>query len=161
MKIQIKRIICGLLIAAMMLQILPPPVFAADVGSESEANTQVNTVETDPTIADVESTDEVYIESEMTEARDEYVKHYALSDGSFLATQYEFPIHYEENSKWVDIDNTLQQVSMSDGESFYQAVNGDKAQMFAATLANGDVMSIVNGDYAISLSLWENDEEAD
>lgn len=45
---------------------------------------------------------------EVAELREENVKTFRLSDGSFVAAQYNSPIHrLDSEGKWQDIDNTL------------------------------------------------------
>ena len=45
---------------------------------------------------------------EVTERREECVKHFRMPDGSYIAVQYEIPVHYlDESNHWQDIDNTL------------------------------------------------------
>ena len=45
--------------------------------------------------------------AEETGKREESVKHFYLSDGSYLAAQYSTPVHFEENGQWVDYDNSM------------------------------------------------------
>ena len=44
---------------------------------------------------------------EMTERREENVKHFHCQDGTNIAVQYDMPVHYLDNGEWKDIDNTL------------------------------------------------------
>jgi hypothetical protein len=45
---------------------------------------------------------------EVVELREENVKQFRLEDGTYVATQYEKPVHYlDENNMWQNIDNTL------------------------------------------------------
>lgn len=45
---------------------------------------------------------------EVKELRESHVKHFRLEDGSFIAAQYDVPVHYlDDNGEWQDIDNTL------------------------------------------------------
>ena len=155
MKAKLKRWLSSILVVALLLQMAPFQVFA------EESYTAPPVAETEPamtaqTITDNQSQD-VYIEGEVMEARDEYEKHYRLTDGSFMATQFQVPVHYEEDGEWVDIDNTLQPVAMFDGTEVYQAVNGDYAQAFSATLEDGTVMALAQGDMSISMALWDGE----
>lgn len=46
---------------------------------------------------------------EVSDLRDESVKHYRLSDGRFVAVDYGTPVHYkDEGDEWTDYDNTLE-----------------------------------------------------
>ena len=40
--------------------------------------------------------------------REENMKYFLMSDGTYTAAQYGVPVHYkDENNHWQDIDNTL------------------------------------------------------
>ena len=61
-----------------------------------------------------EASNEITVEPEIigedTSKREESVKHFRMSDGTFLAVSYSQPIHYRtENGSWQDIDNTLKE----------------------------------------------------
>lgn len=150
MKQKFKQLISFLLVLALVLQLLPPAVFA------TEQETVLSVTGEAPSVTD--SDPEVFIRGEKTEARDENTKHYYLTDGSFMATQFQVPVHYEEDGQWVDIDNTLEPVTMFDGTNVYQAVNGEHIQSFAASLEDGSLMSMADGDAVISMSLWGGGE---
>ena len=62
---------------------------------------------TDNAISTTLSGDDAHILSEDATLRDEYTKHFVLSDGSMLAASYSVPVHYYKNDEWKDIDNTL------------------------------------------------------
>lgn len=44
---------------------------------------------------------------EVVEKREENVKHFLMSDGTYQAVMYKGPVHYSKNGKWQDIDNSL------------------------------------------------------
>ena len=49
---------------------------------------------------------------EAEELREENVKHFKLSDGSYVAAQYNYPVHYDDGSgKLLDINNALNEAS--------------------------------------------------
>lgn len=50
--------------------------------------------------------------SEETSLRDVNSKHFLMSDGTYAAVAYDIPVHYEENDKWIEIDNTLVPATM-------------------------------------------------
>ena len=156
MKAKLKRWLSSILVVALLLQMAPFQVFAEESYTAPAVAEETETAMTEQTVTDSEAQD-VYIEGEVMEARDEYEKHYRLTDGSFMATQFQVPVHYEEDGEWVDIDNTLQPVAMFDGTEVYQAVNGDYAQAFSATLEDGTVMALAQGDMSISMSLWDGE----
>ena len=54
---------------------------------------------------------------EETEKRDENTKYFYMSDGTIQAAQYSVPVHFKQNEKWVDYDNTLIEVDADDSEN--------------------------------------------
>lgn len=149
-----------ILVIVMMLEMGPMQVFAT--GSETTPETAGTTISEETASAEATEVPEVYIEGEVTELRSEYEKHYRLTDGSFMAVQYQVPVHYEDDGQWVDIDNTLEAVTMFSGDTVYQAVNGENVQAFASDLSDGTIMTMATDDHMISMSIWTYDsvEEA-
>ena len=89
----------SILLAVLMLAFsLPLSVFALDHDS-------------DYSISSSDNDDSVKLAKdafEVEELREENVKHFRLEDGSYIAAQYDKPIHYlDENGEWQNIDNTL------------------------------------------------------
>ena len=50
---------------------------------------------------------ETYVLEEEESLREESSKTFLMSDGSHQKIIYSLPVHYEENNKWNEIDNTL------------------------------------------------------
>ncbi len=74
----LKHVLPIILSAMLLFSALPVSVFAQD-----------------------ESTDKVAskIVREVTELREESVKHFLCEDGSYIAVSYAEPVHYEENGE--------------------------------------------------------------
>lgn len=149
------RIMSFVLAFIMLLEIGPIHVFATEKPPEEEVPEIPLPEITAP--EPVTEMPEVYIEGEVQELRNEYEKQYRLTDGSFMAVQYQVPVHYENEGQWVDIDNTLEAVTMFSGDTVYQAVNGENVQAFAADLSDGTIMTMANSDHMISMSIWTYD----
>ena len=49
----------------------------------------------------------VRIVGEAESKREESVKHFRLSDGTYIAAVYPYPVHYKDGNTWKDIDNSL------------------------------------------------------
>ena len=80
----------------MIVSTISLPVSAIDIGDTNQVSN------------DEHSTTIVKSAFEVEELRDENVKHFRLDDGSYIAAQYDKPIHYlNESGEWQDIDNTL------------------------------------------------------
>ena len=95
-KASCKKMLSILLVSIMVVMILPASVYA-------DAIDQI-----DLYFDKQEDTDLVKNVFEDVNLREEYVKHFRLEDGSYIAAQYEKPVHYlDEDGVWQDIDNTL------------------------------------------------------
>ena len=71
--------------------------------------------------------------------RGERVKHFRMGDGSYVAVQYDVPVHHQDaDGRWQDIDNTLEPVGQT-----YAVEDGSVA--FAASL-NGDAVFTAGAD---------------
>lgn len=86
---------------------------------------------------------------ELTERREESVKHFRLEDGSIMAVQYAVPVHrVDENGKWQDIDNSLSvqfnSISTSDARvRFARQITGNEV-LFALQENNRRLSVMLN-----------------
>ena len=98
-----RKVLSLLLIVALVLQISPVQAFA--VGQDESVIEQTETI----AAATEEPAPEATVIGEVEGKREEDVKHFLNSDGSFTAVKYAEPVHYRQtdNAEWVDIDNTL------------------------------------------------------
>ncbi len=88
---------------------------------------------------------------EITERREENVKHFRHSDGTIEAIVYGYPVHRRDNcGVWKDIDNRLNLYTIGD-ESFYSTSDGTIS--FAHNLSNGKLISLNSDCYNVELSL--------
>lgn len=110
-------------------------------------------------------TPEIY---EVTELREENVKHFRLEDGSYVAAQYNYPVHYtDENGEFTDINNRLEEGAGGEYSnsntrvSFVKKITGS-GKLF--TFAEDDVevsISVLNANKGIygSVTNCEDSEE--
>lgn len=68
--------------------------------------------------------------------RDEFSKHFEMSDGSYTATVYNEPVHQLVDGAWVEVDNTLTLSTSAKGTATYQTVNGLTDVSFAQSFVN-------------------------
>ena len=145
-----KKLLCILLVCIFMTQLVPASVLAEVVNDVQELRKTADTV-----IA-TEVEEPATIVGEVETERDESVKHYRLSDGSFVATQYAEPVHYKAaDGQWKNIDNTL----TLDGE-MYTAQAGEVIRQFPKDLSSGELFEIAYGDYSLSMSVVSPDDGA-
>lgn len=92
------------------------------------------------------------IVSEDVTLRSEYVKHFLLNNGTYLAVQYNHPVHdLNENNEWVDYNKDF---------SFRQASeNGDDFDGFISS-SKGKEFKVSNSSDALKVKLT-NKEETD
>ena len=114
----IYKILSVFLTVLLVLQIAPMQIIA---DAYHEATTDENTENTlGVSLDDIDTAEpEAEILAEETSKREQYVKHFRMSDGSYRATQYEVPVHFIQDGEWTDYDNTLIEVDADteDGES--------------------------------------------
>ena len=112
------KILSVFLTVLLVLQIAPMQIIA---DAYHEATIDENTENTlGVSIDDIDTTEpEAEILAEETSKREQYVKHFRMSDGSYRATQYEVPVHFIQDGEWTDYDNSLIEVDADteDGES--------------------------------------------
>lgn len=112
------KILSVFLTILLVLQIAPMQIIA---DAYAEATIDENTENTlGVSLDDIDTTEpEAEILAEETSKREQYVKHFRMSDGSYRATQYEVPVHFIQDGEWTDYDNTLTEVDADteDGES--------------------------------------------
>ena len=98
-----RKVLSLLLIVALVLQISPVQAFA--VGQDESVIEQTETI----AAATEDAAPEATVIGEVEGKREEDVKHFLNSDGSFTAVKYAEPVHYRQtiDAEWVDIDNTL------------------------------------------------------
>ena len=124
-----------------------------------------------------EESPEPEIISEITEKREENIKHFKLSDGSFVVAQYNNPVHYQADSgEWIDIDNTVtetdattEQTELFGTEELYSTNNAVDNVVFAEKSNSNTLVSYEAKNYPISLNyqsakksnikITENNEE--
>ena len=128
MKKEIKifcKILSVFLSVLLIIQMAPMQTFANEYNEM--AIDDATAVSTDDAIAE---SPEATVIAEETSKREENVKHFRMSDGSYRAAQYDIPVHFMLDGEWVDYDNTLTEVDADteDGES---ASNKDLRNTFA------------------------------
>ena len=141
----ITRTLCVVLSLIMVFHIIPSTIF-------SEASELLNgNVTGDGLIQsteDVAGANSLIDPFEVVELREEYTKHFRLSDGSYVAAQYNYPIHsLDENGEWQDIDNELSK----SGSEF----SNESARIKFAKKINGssNLFTMHDGNTKITLNL--------
>ena len=93
---------------------------------------------------------------EVTELREESVKHFLCEDGSIIAATYSEPIHFFENGQWKEINNELTLTSQklsSSGEATYSPKRSGISVSIPQTFSDGQQITAIKEDYKIKFSL--------
>ena len=102
---------------------------------------------------EADEVEEAAIVAEDLDKRDTYQKEFKLEDNTRLLVMYPEAVHYEENGKWEEIDNSLIAAQNADGIAVYtnraNAVNMELPQLFSAD----QPISLKYEDYEISFAL--------
>ena len=144
-----RKVLSLLLIVALVLQISPVQAFA--VGQDESVIEQTETI----AAATDDAAPEATVIGEVEGKREEDVKHFLNSDGSFTAVKYAEPVHYRQTdeAEWVDIDNTL---SMHSGS--YTPASSPLDVSFADSFGDRTV-SVCSQGYELSWSYLRPDAE--
>lgn len=120
----------------MIVSTISLPVSAIDTGNTNQVSN------------DEHSTNIIKSAFEVEELRDENVKHFRLDDGSYIAAQYDKPVHYlDENGEWQDIDNTL-------AESNSDITTSNARIKFAKKITgNETIFTLHENNHKITMSL--------
>ena len=85
---------------------------------------------------------------EVVERREETVKHFRTTDGSYVAAQYVYPVHeMDANGEWKDIDNTL---ASTGGE---YATSNARVKFAKKITGNETLFMLHDGNRKITMSL--------
>ena len=88
---------------------------------------------------------------EVEELREENVKHFEMTDGTYKAVVYSEAVHRKDaDGVWQDIDNTLEAVK-ENGNTEYSSSDG--RIKFSKNIKNGKIFELSENGYKISLSL--------
>ena len=138
-----KHVLPVLLSAVLLFSAMPMSVSAQDESPEEVASKIVK---------------------EVTELREENVKHFLCEDGSYIAATYSQPVHYRKNGKWVEIDNSLQLSSKSlstAGKPTYTPKAADTAVSIPQSFADGQQITVESKGHTIGFGVASANENAD
>ena len=130
---------CYLLTFILLFNMLPLQAFATQLQTEI-AFTPV----TEP---QAEAQTEVL--REIAENRSEYIKQFALSDGTYMATIYPNAVHYQQDGAWKEIDNTLK----ANADGTYSNTAGVWDVRFPQQLSGSKRIIIEKDGYTLSFGM--------
>ena len=116
------KFIAFILVFIMSFQLLPMQVLAAELGDDEQImetllpDDGLSTTETSQNSGSLFEAEDVLWED--TSLREAAVKHFRMADGSYIAVDYGYDVHYlNENGEYQEIDNSLELYSEVSGEA--------------------------------------------
>ena len=85
--------------------------------------------------------------------REENIKRFVREDRAVEAVIYPYPVHYEENGEWKDIDNRLTLQTRADGTQVYTNQEGTYQVSFAINANSEELVRVEKDGYTISWRL--------
>lgn len=141
------RFIAGFMSAVMLVNMIDLQVFANEAG---DADGLYYIADADKTYDITPDEEPDYIVAELEEQREESTKQFLMSDHSVRAVVYAQPVHYMEDGKWEDIDNTLRYEGQTlDAVGGYVNTANDFQVRFAEETGLDTFISIRQGDYGM------------
>ena len=121
------------------------PVFAADAQKKEEAENLVNAL-----VENLQEEKKTNVLTEIIDERDRYTKVFKTNNGTKKAIVSAAPIHYEENGKWLEIDNTL--IDNKDNDYYSNRENSFTASIPKEMSADSEI-KLENDGYSIVFEL--------
>jgi RHS repeat-associated protein len=132
----------------LLVQLIPASAIAETTKKENNLSVITND---DTAIEEQEKIPQIM--EEITEKRGKNVKHFLKSDNTYEAAIYPTTVHYKENGKWKDIDNSLVEVEDSKKNKLLEnKANSYKIQLGKNTNSS-KLVKIKKGSYEVSWNL--------
>ena len=93
------------------------------------------------------------IVSEITERREKYVKHFIHEDKTYEAAIYPVAVHYKEDGKWKDIDNSLTETTDEEKQQVYGNQSNSFQVRFAKSIHSNKLVRVQKGGHEISWNM--------
>ena len=163
----VNRLIAFFVIATFVFQLYPDSSFAAveeqkmfgpflpgEVDYSLEDITGVSSDLDDIPLLDPDG--EPYVQNEVSSLREEDAKHFRLSDGSMAKAMYTEPVHFKQDGRWRDIDNSLGPVPADEKTGVWRKKPrrepGRPPERYLCAGANGQSSAKIPGNGAFSVT---------
>ncbi|MBR3767092.1 MAG: DNRLRE domain-containing protein, partial [Clostridia bacterium] len=136
----------------LILQAIPLNASALESLLQAESTQISKETSTEPAV------NEPYILSEDISKREENVKHFKMSDGTYQAAVYAEPVHYYEGGQWIEYDNTIKLNSNeTKGKEKYTANISGTEFTFPDNINAVDKVKIKKNGHEISFGYKKDD----
>ena len=116
------------------------------LGMLQPAHTNPHTQISAEDMAPMPVTAKAIVLGEVTELRDKYTKHFRMSDGTMVAATYPEAVHFLQNGKWADVDNSLSESTDATGRGVLENRNNGYTVRYARQSDSRKLVSMaVNG----------------
>ncbi|MDR1410144.1 MAG: DNRLRE domain-containing protein [Oscillospiraceae bacterium] len=142
----ISRTIAVILVGATIATLAPLSGFADELKRKP--------AKYDTALQNIVGEEELPVEmlAEETALRNENVKVFRQSDGSYQALVYAIPVHFkDENGVWQDIDNTLELVTKNDKKTYETTNSADKVTL-PESFEDGQKATLTHEGYSIAFA---------
>lgn len=147
------RLLSLTLIISMLVSTFPMEVFAS-VTDNPKIDAQMG-------VQSVPKKPEAQIVGEIIEKRERDIKYFFKDDNSYEAAIYPFPVHYMNNGKWEDIDNTLNGNKDDEGNDIYENTSNEYKVQFRKSPSSDKLVTLKKDQYKISWGIMDlGDKEA-
>ena len=140
------RVLSMILSMLIVFYMVPITVFAKEADGDSLTSGEATES------VDAPTEDEAELESpaiyEAVDLRDTNTKHFRLPDGSYVAAQYDYPVHYiNDRGEFEDINNTLS----SSGSEF--STGDSRIKFIKKITGNGNIFTLHENNTKITMGL--------
>lgn len=147
-----KRYIASFVVLTMIATFLSETALASTKNQEKKDNRPQleNTIKQEKNTIEENKIDEAKIIREVEEKREANVKQFLKDDMTYEAVVYPNPVHYLDNGKWKEIDNSLSEKKLNDNETVVENKTNNFKVKFAKNSTDKNLVQISKGDFEIS-----------
>ena len=98
---------------------------------------------------------------ELEDFREQNSKQYRMSDGTVMAAEYGYDVHYKDGeNEWKDIDNRfLYEAADGNQSEGFATAEGEVKYRFALDASENEVVKATTGDYSVGFALIREDAQ--
>ncbi|SHH28624.1 DNRLRE domain-containing protein [Clostridium grantii] len=150
----IKNNLAIILLSIFLCNILPVTVLAQNLNKDY-VEPQFSSAETNASKKDAK------IIKEVTEKRERNVKHFFMENNTYQAVIYPYSVHYDNNGKWEEVDNSLVETTDEDNNSVLQNKSNSYKVKFGKTIDSNKLVSIKKDKYEVYWNLINDSNESE
>ncbi|MDD2376320.1 MAG: RICIN domain-containing protein [Clostridia bacterium] len=138
------KTISVIVIMSMVINLIPLSVYGKE-------NTAISTKKEDKIVTNTETKGKVI--DEIIDKRERNIKYFYLNNNTVEAAIYPNAVHYMQDGKWIDIDNSLSEIDDTDGQKIGENKSNSFKVKFAKEATDNKLISIKSDKMDIKWSL--------